>query len=72
MTTSQTKLATTLSKIAGVEVEITVTGLSSFTFSYEGESKMAFIKIDQYFKGQLRLEYNYDADCDYTCIYATK
>ena len=62
------ELENNMTQVAGVPVEITVRGQRSFTFSFEGKNEMAAKKIRQYF-APVRLEYDYDEECDLTCLY---
>lgn len=62
------ELENNMTKVAGIPVEITVRGKKSFTFSFEGKNEMAVKKIQQYF-ASVSLEYDYDEECDYTCLY---
>lgn len=57
-----------MTKVAGVPVEITIRGEKSFTFSFEGKNEVAAKKIQEYFN-PVALDYDYDAECDLTCLY---
>ncbi len=65
---SKQELENNMTKVAAIPVEITVRGKRSFTFSFEGKNEMAAKKIQQYFAPVL-LEYDYDEECDLTCLY---
>lgn len=56
-----------MTKVAGVLVEITIRGKKSFTF-FEGKNEVAAKKIQKYF-APVTLEYDYDEECDLTCLY---
>lgn len=58
-----------MTKVAGVPVEITIRGEKSFTFSFEGKNEVAAKKIQEYFNPVASLDYDYDAECDLTCLY---
>ena len=65
----------TLSKVAGIEVDVTVRGDNKFTFSFEGENKKALKSIFNYFGDKLIVEKDndsvdfYDKEIDMTYIY---
>ena len=54
-----------LSKVAGLAVEITFARKNMVTFSWEGNHKSAFDKLQSYFKGIL-FDYEYDEECDFS------
>ena len=58
----------TLRIVAGVPVEITIAANKTFTFSFEGKNEVAAKKIQDYFAPK-QLEYDYDDECDFTCLY---
>lgn len=65
-----------LTKIAGVQVEITVRGEKAFTFSWDGQDNGAAEKIKAFFGFQMKFESFdndplYDEECDMCCMYAT-
>ena len=62
------ELEINMTKVVGFPVEITIRGKRSFTFSFEGKNETAAKKIQQYFAPVL-LEYDYDEECDLTCLY---
>ena len=62
------ELENNMTKVAGIPVEITVRGKRSFTFSFEGKNETAAKKIQQYF-APVSLEYDYEEECDLTCLY---
>lgn len=62
------ELEINMTKVAGLPIEITVRGKRSFTFSFEGKNEVAAKKIQKYFAPVL-LEYDYDEECDLTCLY---
>jgi hypothetical protein len=57
-----------INKVAGREVEVTVRGLRSFTFSFEDVDKEATRKICEFFKGHAKIEVQEDEECG-TFIY---
>lgn len=57
-----------MTQVAGVPVEITIRGEKSFTFSFEGKNEVAAKKIQEYFYPVV-LDYDYDEECDLTCLY---
>ena len=62
------ELENNMTKVVGVPVEITIRDKKSFTFSFEGEDEVAAQKIQKYF-APVTLEYDYDEECDLTCLY---
>lgn len=62
------ELEANMTKVAGVPVEITIWGERSFTFSFEGKNETAARRIQKYF-ATVSLEYDYDEECDLTCLY---
>lgn len=62
------ELEINMTKVAGIPVEITIRGEKSFTFSFEGKNEVAAKKIQNYF-ALVALEYDYDEECDFTCLY---
>ena len=62
------ELESNMTKVAGVLVEITIRGKKSSTFSFEGKNEVAAKKIQKYF-APVTLEYDYDEECDLTCLY---
>ena len=65
---SKQELESNMSKVTGVPVEITIRGKKSFTFSFVCKNEMAAKKIQKYF-AHATLEYDYDEECDLTCLY---
>lgn len=64
------KLQNMLSKFAGVNIEVTIRGERSFTFSFEGQNETALQKIVSYLKkGSDRITYLYDSESDLSAIY---
>ena len=51
-----------INKIAGREIEVTVRGDRSFTFSFEAIDKAATRKICDFFKGQAKIEVEEDEE----------
>lgn len=68
MIMTKQELENNMTQVAGVPVEITVRGKKAFTFSFEGKNETAAKKIQQYF-APVHLEYDYDEECDLTCLY---
>lgn len=62
------ELENNMTKVAGIPVEITIAANKTFTFSFEGKNETAAKKIQQYF-APVSLEYDYDEECDLTCLY---
>ena len=62
------ELENNMSKVAGLAVEVTIRDKKSFTFSFEGKNEVAAKKIQDYF-APVTLEYDYDEECDFTCLY---
>ena len=60
-----------LSNICGTKVEITVRDEREFTFSFDGQNESAVARLRKFFGLQARLEVRYDAECDFTCVYAS-
>lgn len=56
-------LELTLSKVAGVSVEITFVRTNLITIIWDGENKSAFENLQNYFNGKL-FDYEYDEECD--------
>ena len=57
------KLEETLSKVAGVEIEITFARTNMVTLAWDGEGIEVFNRLQKYFEGKL-FDYEYDAECD--------
>ena len=57
-----------INTVAGREVEVTIRGDRSFTFSFEAIDKQATRKICDFFKGQAKIEVEEDEECG-TFIY---
>lgn len=57
------KLEKTLSKIAGVEIDLTFARTNMITLSWDGEDIEVSNRLQKYFEGKL-FGYEYDADCD--------
>jgi len=64
------QLEKSISKLAGVDVEITIIDEKNFSFFFEGENESAANKIVKYFSPNAEVENDgYDEECDCTCIY---
>lgn len=64
------KLESIISSVVNKQIEITVRGLTEFTFSFEGQDNNVFENLKKYFGAKMTGAKNhYDAECDYTCIY---
>lgn len=63
MKTKKKALEITLSKVAGVDIEITFARTNLVTFAWDGEDIEVFNRLQEYFKGVL-FDYEYDAECD--------
>ena len=59
----------TVDMVLGKDTDLTVRGLSSFTFSFEGESPESVRKIKKFFGRKAKIEGEYDKDTDMTYIY---
>ena len=57
-----------INKVAGREVEVTIRGERSFTFSFDNIDKDATRKICEFFNGQAKIEVQEDEECG-TFIY---
>ena len=70
MTTKQKTLQTILQALTGVEMEITIRGERSFTFSFEGQNESACSKLVSYFKSAAKsVAASYHSDIDMTSIF---
>ena len=63
MKTKIEALEKNLSKVAGVNVEITFARTNMVTLAWDGEDIEAFNRLQKYFKGVL-FEYEYDEECE--------
>lgn len=63
LTATKKNLETVLSKVAGIEVEITFARINMVTICWDGENETAFDKLQKYFDGKL-YGYEYDAECE--------
>lgn len=52
-----------LSKVAGVNIEITFARTNMVTLAWDGEDIEVFNRLQEYFKGVL-FDYEYDEECD--------
>lgn len=59
----------TVDTVLRKDTDLTVRGLSSFTFSFEGDSPEAVRKIKRFFGRKAKIEGEYDRDTDTTYIY---
>ena len=57
------KLEKTLSKVAGVEIDLTFARTDMVTLAWDGEDVEAFNRLQEYFKGVL-FDYEYDEECE--------
>ena len=57
-----------ITEVAGREIEMTIRGERSFTFSFDGKDEAATQKIINFFGDQAKLEVQNDEDCG-TFIY---
>lgn len=57
------KLEETLSKVAGVEIDLTFARTNMVTLAWDGEDKEVFNRLQKYFEGKL-FGREYDAECD--------
>lgn len=56
-------LEITLSKVAGVNTEITFARTNLVTLVWDGEDIEVFNRLQKFFEGKL-FDYEYDAECD--------
>ena len=63
MKTKIEALEKNLSKVAGVNIEITFARTNLVTLAWDGEDIEAFNRLQEYFKGVL-FDYEYDEECD--------
>lgn len=63
MKTKIEALEKTLSKVAGIEIDLTFARTNMVTLAWDGEDKEAFNRLQKYFEGKL-FGYEYDAECD--------
>ena len=63
MKTKKKALEITLSKVAGVDIEITFARTNMVTLAWDGENKEVFNRLQKYFEGKL-FGCEYDAECD--------
>ena len=63
MKTKKKALEITLSKVAGVDIEITFARTNMVTLAWDGDDKEVFNRLQKYFEGKL-FGYEYDAECD--------
>ena len=63
MKTKIEALEKTLSKVAGVEIDLTFARTNMVTLAWDGEDKEVFNRLQKYFEGKL-FGYEYDAECD--------
>lgn len=59
----KSKLEKTLSKVAGIPVEITFARINMVTICWDGENCNAFERLQKYFRGKL-YDYEFDAEID--------
>lgn len=63
MKTKIEALEKTLSKVAGIEIDLTFARTNMVTLAWDGEDKEVFNRLQKYFEGKL-FGYEYDAECD--------
>ena len=63
MKTKIEALEKTLSKVAGIEIDLTFARTNMVTLAWDGENKEVFNRLQKYFEGKL-FGYEYDAECD--------
>lgn len=56
-------LEATLSRVAGIQVEVTFARTNMVTICWDGDIKPAFERLQRYFKGKL-YGYEFDEECD--------
>ena len=57
------KLENVLSKVAGVEIDLTLARTNMVTLAWDSDDKEVFNRLQKYFEGKL-FGYEYDAECD--------
>lgn len=63
MKTKFETLEKNLSKIAGVEIDLTFARTNMVTLAWDGEDIEVFNRLQEYFKGIL-FDYEYDEECE--------
>ena len=63
MKTKIEALEKNLSKVAGVEIDLTFARTNMVTLAWDGEDIEVFNRLQEYFKGVL-FDYGYDEECD--------
>ena len=63
MKTKIEALEKNLSKVAGVEIDLTFARTNMVTLAWDGDDKEVFNRLQKYFEGKL-FGYEYDAECD--------
>ena len=63
MKTKIEALEKNLSKVAGVEIDLTFARTNMVTLAWDGEDVEVFNRLQKYFEGKL-FGYEYDAECD--------
>lgn len=63
MKTKIEALEKNLSKVAGVNIEITFARTNMVTLAWDGEDIRVFNRLQEYFKGVL-FDYEYDEECE--------
>lgn len=57
------KIENVLSKVAGVEIDLTYARTNMVTLAWEGEDAEVFNRLQKYFDGKL-FDYEYDSECE--------
>lgn len=57
------KIENVLSKVAGVEIDLTYARTNMVTLAWEGEDVEVFNRLQKYFDGKL-FDYEYDSECE--------
>lgn len=57
------KIENVLSKVAGVEIDLTYARTNMVTLAWEGEDVEVFNRLQEYFNGVL-FDYEYDVECE--------
>ena len=63
MKTKIEALEKTLSKVAGIEIDLTFARTNMVTLAWDGEDKEVFNRLQKYFEGKL-FGYEYDEECE--------
>ncbi len=69
---NKANLEAVLTKLTGIDCEITIRGLRAFTISFNAECQSAVKTLRDYFGNNVKTwESDYDLECDQTAIWFT-